>query len=260
MLRSDGLGNGLSAGFAESGFADPASRVLRWPGGLNIRDLGPRTLPDGSRLPARAIVRSGTLAELTGAGWTTLSDAAIRTVIDLRNEDEVAEDSQAAPLEVKRLHLPLDAIDDRQFWDRWTRDFEFGTPRYYGPHLRRHPERGARVIRAIADASPGGVLFHCGLGRDRTGLVAILVLALLGAPAEEICEDYLLSRDSLKATWEARGLADQDEVIERKLDAERTSLGELVFDFVSWLDVATVLAPGGLTAEDVIRLRARLLR
>jgi hypothetical protein len=49
------------------------------------------------------------------------------------------------------------------------------------------------VIEAIAHARPGGVLFHCMGGRDRTGMIAMLVLALVGVAAEDIAADYELS-------------------------------------------------------------------
>ena len=54
---------------------------------------------------------------------------------------------------------------------------QFGTPLYYGPFVERFPARIEQVLDAIEQARPGGVLFHCVGGRDRTGLVAIAALA-----------------------------------------------------------------------------------
>jgi len=55
------------------------------------------------------------------------------------------------------------------------------------------------VIAAIADAEPGGVGFHCVGGQDRSGQIAMLVLALAGVDPEDIAADYLLSRERLRA-------------------------------------------------------------
>ena len=44
--------------------------------------------------------------------------------------------------------------------------------------LPRFPERSAAVLSAIARAEPGGVVFHCGGGRDRAGQVTLLLLGL----------------------------------------------------------------------------------
>ena len=49
------------------------------------------------------------------------------------------------------------------------------------------------MLTAIADARPGGVLFHCMGGRDRTGMITMLVLALVGVAPEDIAADYELS-------------------------------------------------------------------
>jgi protein-tyrosine phosphatase len=48
-----------------------------------------------------------------------------------------------------------------------------------------------RVLDAIEHAQPGSVLFHCVGGRDRTGLVAIVLLAVAGVPPGLIADDYL---------------------------------------------------------------------
>ena len=69
---------------------------------------------------------------------------------------------------------------------------EFGTPHYYGPWLEHFPDRAGRVLAAIARAEPGGVAYHCVGGRDRTGLVTMLVLALAGVPPDAVAEDYAL--------------------------------------------------------------------
>lgn len=115
----------------------------------------------------------------------------MRTVIDLRNDDERA--SAPQPLGMTALHLPLDGVDDREFWDEWAADWRFGTPVYYGPHLQRFPDRSLAVLEAIAHARPGGVLLHCMGGRDRTGMITMLALALVGVAPEVIADDYELS-------------------------------------------------------------------
>ena len=70
---------------------------------------------------------------------------------------------------------------------------EFGTPHYYGPWLERFPDRAARTLTAIARAQPGGVAYHCGIGRDRTGLVIDAAPRGARRAPEEAAEDYALS-------------------------------------------------------------------
>src|SRR6185503_1418115 len=74
----------------------------------------------------------------------------------------------------------------------------------------RFPERSARVLSAIASAPAGGVLVHCVGGRDRTGQITMLLLALAGVAPDVIAADYALS-----------GPADED--VERFLAERGTS-------------------------------------
>ena len=71
---------------------------------------------------------------------------------------------------------------------------QFGTPLYYRPFMDRFPEQIERVLDAIEQAPPGGVLFHCVGGRDRTGLIAIAALTVAGVAPEVIADDYALGR------------------------------------------------------------------
>jgi protein-tyrosine phosphatase len=155
------------------------------------RDLGGIHTADGRPIRPGALVRARSLDHLDAGGWAALHELGVRTLIDLRNDDERA--SAPMPLGMTALHLPLDGVDDREFWDEWAADWRFGTPVYYGPHLQRFPERSVAVLEAIAHAQPGGVLFHCMGGRDRTGMATMLVLALIGVAPEAIADDYELS-------------------------------------------------------------------
>lgn len=64
-----------------------------------------------------------------------------------------------------------------------------GTPVYFRPFLDRSGAQCAPVITAVARAVPGAVLFHCGAGRDRTGLITLLLLALVDIEPEAIADD-----------------------------------------------------------------------
>lgn len=64
----------------------------------------------------------------------------------------------------------LDGIEDTAFWRSINTEGLNGSPLYYPPFLEHKAERCAAVITAIGDAPPGGVLFHCAGGRDRTYL------------------------------------------------------------------------------------------
>ena len=234
-------------------------RDLDWEGCFNARDLGGLATVDGGQTRRGVLVRSDALDGLTSAGWAALLDHGVRTVIDLRNDDEIGRDVAPRPSVVTTIHLPRDGMEDREFWDVWQNGPQFGTPLYFRPHLERFPERSARVIAAIADAQPGGVLFHCAGGRDRAGQIAMLVLVLVGVATEEIVADYERSTERLQACYGARGQVDQGELIERFLDSRGTTAREVLMAMINSVDVRATLRAGGLQDPEVTALRARLL-
>ena len=173
-------------------------RHLDWDGCRNVRDLGGL-----GRIRRGALVRADALQQLTAGGWAALEAHGVRTVIDLRNPDEVGADAAPRPRGLATVRIALDGIEDTEFWERWMHRPEFGTPHYYAPWLERFPDRAARALAAIARAQPGGVAYHCGIGRDRTGLITGLICAALGVPGQAAAEDYALSAP-IEDFWEAQ--------------------------------------------------------
>jgi protein tyrosine/serine phosphatase len=115
------------------------------------------------------------------------------------------------------------------------------------------------VIAAIANAEPGGVAFHCAGGQDRSGQVAMLVLALAGVDPEDIAADYLLSRERLRALYAARVEEDQGPILDAFLRERGTNAGQLIVETLEELDVEAVLREGGLSESEIQQLRARIL-
>jgi protein-tyrosine phosphatase len=230
-------------------------RHLDWEGCFNARDLGGLPSADGREIRRGAIVRADSPDHLTAAGWGALEAYGIRTIIDLRNDDEQHPDRAPRPEAVTTVHLPLDGVEDREFWDHWG---PRPPPLFYGPFLERFPERAAGVIAAIANAAPGGVLVHCVGGRDRTGLITLLLLALAGVEAEVIAADHAVSGERVAAVYVQRSIeADVD--LASLLAREGTSAREVIISTVTSLDLESLLRGGGLTEDELAAVRARLL-
>jgi protein-tyrosine phosphatase len=251
----------VAASTAASRQAAPIDdRDLHWDGCFNARDLGGLPAAGGRVVRRGALVRADSLAGLTAAGWDALRAHGVRTVVDLRNGDEVARgDAAGRPDDVATVRVPLDGVEDTAFWDVWASGPQFGTPLYYGPFLERAPERAARAVAAIAQARPGGVAVHCVGGRDRTGLVSIVVLGLLGVAPEHVAADYALSAQRVAARHAALGSDDDGPVLEAFLAGRGTTAEALVVDLLDGLALEALLSAGGLTDRDLAALRARLL-
>lgn len=237
----------------------PAERHVDIAGCFNARDLGGLRCRDGRLTQFNRVVRSDALDKLTAAGWERLFAHGVRTVIDLRDADEIGSDVATRPAEITTVLLPLDASEDREFWDIWDSGPQFGTPLYYGPHLGRFPERSKAVLQAIAGAASGAVAFHCEGGRDRAGQVSMLLLALVGVLPAEIAADYALSAPRLAARYRASGEQDQGPILDAFLAAQGLSGGGLVYALSSELDVSAIMLGAGLRDEETVALRQRLL-
>ncbi len=221
------------------------NRVLAWDGCANVRDLGGLSAGDGRQTCWGAIVRSDTPARLTTAGWSALYAYGIRTIVTLRTHGMVENELDIAPPypDIATVQVAIEDITDTEFRRKWAASDLWCTPLYYPDALRRWPERHAAAISAIARAQPGGVLFHCIRGNDRTGIIALLLLALAGVAPGDIIADYVLSPDS-----------DRNAILAR----EHSSVRDAVLGALTGLDAGSYLIAGGATPGDIDAIRKRL--
>jgi protein-tyrosine phosphatase len=174
-----------------------ASRDLVWEGCLNVRDLGGLPTEDGEETRFGSVIRADSVGLLTGEGWRALLGAGVTRIVDLRANWEIDGDPPR-DLDVEVIHVPvLDHVDE----DSWEeiRLLAEGAPSHaaateqvYLRFLDRCRPSFVEAVAAVATA-PGPVVFHCHAGKDRTGLVAAILLRLAGVPVEVIAEDYALS-------------------------------------------------------------------
>lgn len=244
---------------------------------MNARDLGGLPTRDGGVTRFGAFVRSADLRFVTRAGWRAARAAGVRTVVDLRNEDEIrrptsrssarsagsgqstATASTVTPAGIRRIEVPLDDVQDTEFWRYIDREGLNGSPLYFRPFLRHKADRCAAALSALALAGPGCVLFHCGAGRDRTGLITLLLLSLADVEPEAIADDYRLSTQALKPLFALLGEPDQGPGIESSLERRGTTLRAAVLDVLDRFDAESYLLDAGVAPADLHAIRARIL-
>jgi protein-tyrosine phosphatase len=132
------------------------------------------------------LVRSDSIAHLTPAGQAALTAYGVMTVIDLRTDGEVS--SVPNPFANSNgpayRHVPM--IDDSMMVELGAAS---GMYERYLMMLDGRPEAFRGIFEAVADAE-GAAVFHCFAGKDRTGLVAAMVLSLAGVPNDAIASDF----------------------------------------------------------------------
>jgi protein-tyrosine phosphatase len=248
----------------------PAQR-LRWDACYNIRDLGGYATADGGRTRWGAVVRADNLSRLTPVGRAALLDYGVRTIIDLRRANELAIDPNpfATPAEdahsLVYLNLPPGAAADRAGIAAVKAAGADAAPLALYRAVLDHYWRGiARIMAAIASAPEGVVLFHCHAGKDRTGLVAALLLALAGVHEQTIAEDYAFSQVCLQPSFDERLRQERDpeqrERTARMIGAvPETMLGILEHLNARHGGAERYLLAAGVAAEDLERVRRRLV-
>ena len=180
----------------------------------NFRDLGGYPTTDGRTTRWRALYRADGLHRLAGADLEVIRALGLRTVIDLRRPDEISERG-AFPVDDHPVDYHHLSVLDAMWHGHGAPRSSTTTPtsssgrtrRCWPPAARRSP--AAIDVLAAPDALPA--VFHCAAGKDRTGLLAMLVLGALGVPHEYIAADYALTaaRMAHARAWYAEHFPDQ---------------------------------------------------
>lgn len=226
-------------------------RTLVAEGLRNARDLGGLPCRAGGTTPVGRFFRSESVDHLTDGGWDAVRRSGIRTVVDLRTPSERSRDVNPRPTWLSTVAVDHDDLEDTAFWGDFWANGLVGTPLYYGPHLDRKPDRTGAALRAMARAAPGGVLFHCAGGRDRTGIVALALLSLADVEPQAVVDDYLLTVRSSDALYASIGKPGQEARIEALCAEHGTTVAEAFRAVVSGFDVARFRERSGLDAADL---------
>jgi protein-tyrosine phosphatase len=180
-------------------------RVLAWDGCVNVRDLGGLPLQGGGETAYGVVVRADSIRGLTERGWLALLDYGVASAIDLRAPDELAVDPHGnTPIPVAHVELAPSNLDWHSVRDG------------YLDLLERSQARFVAVFDVLARAEMP-VVVHCQGGRDRTGLVVALLLALAGVDFETIAADHALSEQNWAPYLDAfYAGADSEQELERR--------------------------------------------
>ena len=182
---------------------DHPDRKLRFTGAFNFRDLGGYRGRAGQTVRWRTLYRADALHRLPDDELDQLAFMGVRTVLDLRTTPEVEHGRiRAEHLGIMHLHLPF--IPD--VWSRSELDPDADPDRILGELYVDMLSAGAPAIadalRSLADPGQVPAVFHCTAGKDRTGVLAALVLALLGVDEDTILGDYALTASAMRQVSE----------------------------------------------------------
>ncbi len=240
----------VAATTAESG------RDLHWDGCVNVRDLGGLATVDGRVTRFRSVVRADNPANLTEPGWRSMREYGVRTVVTLRTEGTVDEEPEPTmvPPGIVIERVLIEDANDVAFRNMCIDTQRWLTPLYFGDMVRHWPERCVAVAQAVARAAPGGIVISCGVGRDRTGLVTFLLLALAGVRPDVVAADWQISVERL-----ADCDPDHAVTLAQLMTTVATTVEDEIAQLLATADIERRLIDAGLSVGDLSRVRARLL-
>jgi protein-tyrosine phosphatase len=178
------------------------TRTVALTGVFNFRDLGGYPAADGRTIRWRTLFRADGLDKLTPDDVDVLRPFGLRTVVDLRMADEIEQRGRfpvdAYPVQFHNLSV-MDARWDRELAQAsGLAPAEFLHERYT-EMLDAHGPRFADALRLLAARGSMPAVFNCAAGKDRTGVLAMLVLGALGVGHDDIVEDYALTSTTMDA-------------------------------------------------------------
>lgn len=163
------------------------------------KDLGDIRNSENKVIKKHMLLRSTNLNKLTRFDIKKLKKTNLVKVIDLRTNTELKEKPDTKIENIKYIHVPIfeektagithekeDNIIDSlsKLSDMTSLYVKMVTEEYSILQLRK-------VINEIVNSEEFSILFHCTAGKDRTGIVSMLLLSILDVNIDEIMEDYL---------------------------------------------------------------------
>lgn len=240
-------------------------RLIALTGARNVRDLGGYPAGNGGLTRWRSVLRGDALHALSEADIEALIAHGVTTVIDLRNPQELAREANPF-MNDARVHYEnvslFSALTPVEMIAAEATDFDMGDR--YCHALDNCQSAIAKVLTTIAHAPDGIVLFHCTAGKDRTGIIAALMLAHAGVDEATIIEDYALTGSifapllaDLRARAIARGVSSvlADLILASAPRSMARTLGYLAGHYGG---VGSYLAQIGLGEAEIAGLEQRL--
>ncbi|MCA9833102.1 MAG: tyrosine-protein phosphatase [Thermomicrobiales bacterium] len=211
-------------------------RIIELEGAYNLRDLGGLETADGYEVRFGKLFRSDSLHKLTNADMTVMQGYGINTVLDLRLNQEIATTGVARLVEHGARHVQISLMTNEPvapLASHPTRTLG----ELYTWMVRESPDRFVEAITLLGDIDHMPAVFHCAVGKDRTGITAALIYSILGVDREEIIRDYVITEQAM--------LRVMDTLSQSEVEREGKTLvhhsyvhaeDETIRTFLGWLD------------------------
>ncbi|UOQ48724.1 tyrosine-protein phosphatase [Gracilibacillus caseinilyticus] len=162
----------------------------------NCRELGGYNTAYGQQTKWHELLRSSDMSKLTEEDIMFLKEYGVKTVIDLRGEDEIQEKPNVLAKEAFCHYYNFPFITEQVSNIIYSSEKRFMGDFYI--ELLEENKVLQDIFHLIAHAEEGTIIFHCAGGKDRTGILAMMLLSLAGVEKKDIISNYEVSYTNLK--------------------------------------------------------------
>lgn len=222
----------------------------------NVRELGGYPSENGNITNHGYLLRADDLSKLDKSDIQFVIDYGIRSVIDLRSDSELITHPDPF-VNIERInykHIPLieqDVIDPNFYKNLMKNPSSFLSEMYLG--MINNATNGIKEVFEFISEQDRGVLFHCTAGKDRTGVISMLLLGLAGVSKEDIITNYMVTEIYIR-----NAMAKLDNINEfpKELGMSKPEYIEPVIDYVldtfgSFEDYLLHIGIEGKVLEDI---------
>ncbi|MFE2170332.1 tyrosine-protein phosphatase [Streptomyces sp. NPDC059447] len=183
-----------------------ADRLVKLEGAVNFRDAGGYRTTTGQWVKMGEVYRSDALNKLTANDLAKLQRLRVKTVFDLRMQDERTKDADKVP--AGATYVVADVFAGSGSFQTMPKSPDEAVKAMVDAEKAMVSGEGGKkaytqVFDGIRNDDARTVLFHCTAGKDRTGWANAALLTALGVPGETVMADYLASNDYRKAANDA---------------------------------------------------------
>ena len=231
----------------------------------NARDLGGLPTKDGKTTKFGVFIRSEAPYRTSQSDINFLIDYGVKSSMDFRSESEMHSrpssikdilpyyprplfrESVSVSNEVpKTRRKPKFKKKEKQFGIDWEEEYI---------NMLENGASWAKEVLTIASQAPGCLLYHCTTGKDRTGLVTMMILSIAGVSREDIAADYCVSQIYLEPVYDSLPPMNYDFYV---------TPSDAMLGLIDYLDntyggVLGYIRKAGVTEETIQRIRSKLV-
>ena len=224
-------------------------------GAYNVRDLGGYATKNGSVTRYHQFLRSDNLTEISEADQSFLEHYGLGAIIDLRGREETLIYPNPFRCSEKVRYINLPFITDGVLDLRAVKEKGF-RPEVFYVNLLEYKEMVCKIFRFILENADKCILFHCQAGKDRTGILAMLLLGVCGVSKEDIVANYEVTHTYLKDHMEIRLDEGLEELEFSRPEWIETSYDHIITEYGSF---RLYLMACGLSGKEIRKIRKKLI-